>query len=103
MKQGFLCIRASGTHGSLPTLEREFRKAFPSYFFKSKTVYKHLKAFDDAVKFNLLETICAVGKNPGGKWSDVVKAAEEHKKGVVNGKCSLKKLHDLTYIFHSAH
>ncbi|KAJ6477143.1 hypothetical protein C8R47DRAFT_654827 [Mycena vitilis] len=89
MKKGFSAIRAADTRGSLAAFEREFAKAFPSCNFKSKTVYKHLKVYDDAVTFDLLDQICSVGRNPGGKWTDVVKAVEElqeRRKSIASGK-----------------
>ncbi|KAJ7627806.1 hypothetical protein DFH06DRAFT_1442610 [Mycena polygramma] len=89
MKKGFSSIRAADTRGSLAAFEREFTKAFPLCNFKSKTVYKHLKCYDDAVTFDLLDQICAVGHNPGGKWTDVVKAVEDHqerRKSIASGK-----------------
>ncbi|KAJ6455115.1 hypothetical protein C8R47DRAFT_1228329 [Mycena vitilis] len=89
MKKGFSALRAADTRGSLAAFEREFAKAFPSCNFKSKTVYKHLKVYDDAVTFDLLDQICSVGRNPGGKWTDVVKAVEElqeRRKSIASGK-----------------
>ncbi|KAJ7028172.1 hypothetical protein C8F04DRAFT_1399096 [Mycena alexandri] len=55
-------------------------KAFPGCVFTSATVYKHLKIHDDAVKFNLLDQFSSRGQNIGGKWADLVKAVEEHRK-----------------------
>ncbi|KAJ7185335.1 hypothetical protein C8R46DRAFT_1287860 [Mycena filopes] len=75
-------LRAARKDTSASALEAAFQQAFPECAFTSGTVYKHLKIFDDAVKFNLVELFSSRGQNPGGKWSDLAKAVEEHRKSV---------------------
>ncbi|KAJ6609986.1 hypothetical protein B0H10DRAFT_2193615 [Mycena sp. CBHHK59/15] len=93
-------LRSSRKGTSQASLESAFKTAFPQCSFKSQTVYKHLKLYDDAVKLNILATFSSAGKTMGGKRSDLAKAVEEQRKSIQPGKCFLSHLIlPLTQIF----
>ncbi|KAJ7118530.1 hypothetical protein C8R43DRAFT_960307 [Mycena crocata] len=73
MISGLSSVRSLRTQTSQAALEDVFQKAFPKCAFKSQTVYKHLKIYDDALKLDIIKTAT-------GKWSDVVKIVEEERK-----------------------
>ncbi|KAJ7122669.1 hypothetical protein C8R43DRAFT_1136082 [Mycena crocata] len=73
MISGLSSVRSLRTQTSQAALEDAFQKAFPKCAFKSQTVYKHLKIYDDALKLDMIKTAT-------GKWSDVVKIVEEERK-----------------------
>ncbi|KAK6977415.1 hypothetical protein R3P38DRAFT_3473656 [Favolaschia claudopus] len=61
------------------SLDKAFQQVFSDCVFKRQTVYKHRKVFEDALELNILEMFAEIGRAPGGKWVDLVKAVEERK------------------------
>jgi hypothetical protein len=91
MAERFNSLRISRKGHSQAALQSAFETVFPECAFTSGTVYKHLKIYDDALKFEVLEKFVNFGQTPTGKWSEVVKIVEERRKTVQPGKCFFKK------------
>jgi hypothetical protein len=87
MVKRFESLRENKKGSTQAALQLAFEVAFPECAFTSGTVYKHLRIYDDAAKFQVLEKFVNFGKTSAGKWNEVVKIVEERRKTVEPGKC----------------
>ncbi|KAJ7911184.1 hypothetical protein B0H13DRAFT_1876045 [Mycena leptocephala] len=64
MAERFNSLRISRKGHSQAALQSAFETVFPECAFTSGTVYKHLKIYDDALKFEVLEKFVNFGQTP---------------------------------------
>ncbi|KAF7354500.1 hypothetical protein MVEN_01139300 [Mycena venus] len=65
MEVGLAQLRSLRQRDRRISLQSAFEQAFPKCAYKSQTVYKHLKIYDDAVKLNIISTFSSLGQAPG--------------------------------------
>ncbi|KAK6984982.1 hypothetical protein R3P38DRAFT_3374829 [Favolaschia claudopus] len=72
------------------SMEDAFQQILPDCVFKRQTMYKHRKVYEDAVELDILSTFMDIGRAPGGKWNDLVKAVENARKASKPGPIAIE-------------